>query len=406
MLVAAALAALASASDPWAAEKARVEDWVRRGKGTISFLHVHKGGGTTMCELARANGMRTQRNVAHSAAWAGHNCNPTKEDAFDANKGLPEAAVAYAARMRGPGPAAGVVREGAAAPGGGGSFFFANEGRLPAALAFGSFAFVAVIREPLRLAVSLYGAKADAARLATYNNRQLSLFIGCAASVQRLVDAGKATAETQLASFEYGDRRRLAREKKLSRPGDAARGLPTGRASDAFRGAKNSNKALTRAAAKEEASRANCDQSTAADLGDADLAAAKLRVGRFSLVVPTERLRDALPLFEAKFGWRPRTYARAGTHKGAASDYDAGALARVRSDPALAAAFAAASALDRDLYAYALAAFEAQLAALAPDPPSAAGRDRVAVLGTLRDQGLLAGGEYDAALRRANGSRA
>ena len=406
MLVAAFLAALASASDPWAAEKARVEDWVRRGKGTISFLHVHKGGGTTMCELARANGMRTQRNVAHSAAWAGHNCNPTKEDAFDANKGLPEAAVAYAARMRGSGAAAGVVREGAAAPGGGGSFFFANEGRLPAALAFGSFAFVAVIREPLRLAVSLYGAKADAARLATYNNRQLSLFIGCAASVQRLVDAGKATAETQLASFEYGDRRRLAREKKLSRPGDAARGLPTGRASDAFRGAKNSNKALTRAAAKEEASRANCDQSAAADLGDADLAAAKLRVGRFSLVVPTERLRDAMPLFEAKFGWRPRTYARAGTHKGAASDYDAGALARVRSDPALAAAFAAASALDRDLYAYALAAFEAQLAALAPDPPSAAGRDRVAVLGTLRDQGLLAGGEYDAALRRANGSRA
>ena len=406
MLVAAFLAALASASDPWAAEKARVEDWVRRGKGTISFLHVHKGGGTTMCELARANGMRTQRNVAHSAAWAGHNCNPTKEDAFDANKGLPEAAVAYAARMRGSGPAAGVVREGAAALGGGGSFFFANEGRLPAALAFGSFAFVAVIREPLRLAVSLYGAKADAARLATYNNRQLSLFIGCAASVQRLVDAGKATAETQLASFEYGYRRRLAREKKLSRPGDAARGLPTGRASDAFRGAKNSNKALTRAAAKEEASRANCDQSTAADLGDADLAAAKLRVGRFSLVVPTERLRDAMPLFEAKFGWRPRTYARAGTHKGAASDYDAGALARVRSDPALAAAFAAASALDRDLYAYALAAFEAQLAALAPDPPSAAGRDRVAVLGTLRDQGLLAGGEYDAALRRANGSRA
>lgn len=406
MRVAAFLAALASASDPWAAEKARVEDWVRRGKGTISFLHVHKGGGTTMCELARANGMRTQRNVAHSAAWAGHNCNPTKEDAFDANKGLPEAAVAYAARMRGSGPAAGVVREGAAALGGGGSFFFANEGRLPAALAFGSFAFVAVIREPLRLAVSLYGAKADAARLATYNNRQLSLFIGCAASVQRLVDAGKATAETQLASFEYGYRRRLAREKKLSRPGDAARGLPTGRASDAFRGAKNSNKALTRAAAKEEASRANCDQSTAADLGDADLAAAKLRVGRFSLVVPTERLRDAMPLFEAKFGWRPRTYARAGTHKGAASDYDAGALARVRSDPALAAAFAAASALDRDLYAYALAAFEAQLAALAPDPPSAAGRDRVAVLGTLRDQGLLAGGEYDAALRRANGSRA
>ena len=178
MLVAAFLAALASASDPWAAEKARVEDWVRRGRGTISFLHVHKGGGTTMCELARANGMRTQRNVAHSAAWAGHNCNPTKEDAFDANKGLPEAAVAYAARMRGSGAAAGVVREGAPALGGGGSFFFANEGRLPAALAFGSFAFVAVIREPLRLAVSLYGARADAARLATYNNRQLSLFIG------------------------------------------------------------------------------------------------------------------------------------------------------------------------------------------------------------------------------------
>ena len=131
-----------------------------------------------LCELARANGMRTQRNVAHSAAWAGHNCNPTKEDAFDANKGLPEAAVAYAARMRGSGAAAGVVREGAPALGGGGSFFFANEGRLPAALAFGSFAFVAVIREPLRLAVSLYGARADAARLATYNNRQLSLFIG------------------------------------------------------------------------------------------------------------------------------------------------------------------------------------------------------------------------------------
>ena len=130
----------------WAGERARVEAWVRGGNGTVSFLHVHKGGGTTMCSLARANGMVTQKNVPHSGAWAGHNCNPTKEDVFAASKGLPEAAVAFAARMRRTGAVRAAASRGPRAR----SLFYANEGRAPAALAFGSFAFVGVVRDWVR----------------------------------------------------------------------------------------------------------------------------------------------------------------------------------------------------------------------------------------------------------------
>ena len=114
---------LVACVDEWAQERARVELSVRRGQGTMFFTHVHKGGGTTMCAIARATGMTTQKNVPKSGSWAGHNCNPTFEDAFASSKGLPEEAIRYASRMRGST---------------GRSLFYALEGRLPSALAFGT----------------------------------------------------------------------------------------------------------------------------------------------------------------------------------------------------------------------------------------------------------------------------
>ena len=437
----ASLACLASVvrPDAWREEKARVEASVRTGKGAISFLHVHKGGGTTMCALARANGMRTQKDT-HKASWAGKNCNPAQEDLFDANKGLPEAAVAYAERMMGPGPRAGTTHAGVAALGR--SFFYANEGRLPGALAYGQMAFVAVIRDPLHLAISLLGPKADAARLEGYNNRQLSLFIGCAGSVARLFDRGAQRPVHRL-GFEYAETNATAGRRAL-RAGDRSRGLPVETdpwkkaragaasllysprsppaASTAKPMARNVGNPSKRAAAKDEQARSNCVNDAAAKLGPRDLEAAKRRVDRFSLVVPTERIREAMPLFAEKFGWRA-AYTRAGTHARAKGAYDATPISRIRDTPGLRAAFQRGSALDRELYAHAVARFDAQLLALpaaraaapqeaepeeealeAAPRDAAEAEDRVAVLGRLRAQGLLQDAEYDAAVAAARRS--
>ena len=34
------------------------EELVRKHKSSIMFLHIHKGAGTTMCDMAKANNMR------------------------------------------------------------------------------------------------------------------------------------------------------------------------------------------------------------------------------------------------------------------------------------------------------------------------------------------------------------
>lgn len=132
-------------------------------------------------------------------------------------------------------------------------------------------------------------------------------------------------------------------------------------------GAETSERETARASLRAEQAASNCDHSAAGALDERDLEAAFARLDRFSLVVPTERLKDAMPLFASLFGWNPRSYVRAGTHSSKEShkgDYEAEAIARIETTGDLHRAYLAATALDRRLYARAVARFDAQLASL------------------------------------------
>lgn len=94
---------------------------------------------------------------------------------------------------------------------------------------------------------------------------------------------------------------------------------------------------------------------------------AKERLERFSLVLPLERLNDAGPLLEARFGWKhndAREY-RSGTHSKNASatpaTYQKKPLDIIMSDPQVAKSLKEQSALDHELYAFACELFERQL---------------------------------------------
>ena len=87
------------AGDPYVAEKARVEAWVRVGNGTLLFMHVHKGGGSTVCSMARASGMRIPTPET-SGGWMGKNCNPRKRDKYRSWQARPDDMVAYARTHR------------------------------------------------------------------------------------------------------------------------------------------------------------------------------------------------------------------------------------------------------------------------------------------------------------------
>lgn len=318
-------------ADPFAAEKRKVELAVREGRGTIYFTHIHKGGGTTICSLAKVNNMRVPPEET-SAAWTGKNCNPRREDFNRALYSLPSTQAAYASELR--------------------VTFYANEWRLPAALSFGTFAFLGVMRDPLHLVMSNMGN--NVAKYASYGNRQLSIYIGCAASVRHALAGGAPKPAHYALGDEYT---RAVGEEPVVDGADARRRLLP-RRSAGQRG---------RAAKAPSTAHINCDHRTAADLTRQDLEAAKRRLQRFSLVVPTERIRDAMPLFADKFGWTA-PYVRAGTRKeseGKRIDPYKSSIDKLKANAQLYAQYLRSTTLDHELYAYGVELFEAELAALA-----------------------------------------
>lgn len=276
----------------FAAEKARVEAAVRARHGTVFFMHVHKGGGTTICNLAKQSKVMVPA-MAQSSSWMGKNCNPKAEDRRRAWEAAPSELVAYARTSH---PR--VLN------------FYAIECRLPATLPWGQFALLGVMRQPMRHMFSnCFGLKPRCLR--NYHNRQLALYVGCAISfgIHGNESAVPPVPPTSLQcnADKFDQLRPMTREH---------------------------------------------------------LEAGKRRIERFSLVIPTERLGDAQPLLSDKFGWRASSATRyRGGTRVRASEYDQ-LEARLRKAGTLHAHVLANQALDTELYAHAVALFDAELAVL------------------------------------------
>ena len=131
----------------WIKERETVNAAVRARVAPVLFLHVHKSGGTSLCEAARLTklhvetGMSCLTNgdrVASAGVWApvyGRNCNPVFIDRHDAWGGNgPQAMLAYA-RERG-------------------LDMFAMETTRPSVLPWGGLALLVVVRHPLHRLMS------------------------------------------------------------------------------------------------------------------------------------------------------------------------------------------------------------------------------------------------------------
>ena len=77
----------------------RVEKWVRAGKGVLLFMHVHNGGGSTACNMARPSGMRIPTPET-SGSWVDQKCNPHTRDKYRSWQAWPDDMVEYARTHR------------------------------------------------------------------------------------------------------------------------------------------------------------------------------------------------------------------------------------------------------------------------------------------------------------------
>ena len=108
--------------------------------------------------MARINNMRIPE-PEKSKGWMGKNCNPRKEDKSTAWEGTVVQQVEYSRRMK--------------------INFFAIESALPAQLAWGHFAMLGVVRNPLKLMVShcKWGGLKPNKCVEEWNNRHIFVYI-------------------------------------------------------------------------------------------------------------------------------------------------------------------------------------------------------------------------------------
>ena len=88
----------AAAMTLWEGERGRVDGWARGDNGTVLFVHVHKGGGSTICAMAQGSDVRIPPPET-SRGWMGKNCNPRKVDKWRAWQAPPDVMVQYARRL-------------------------------------------------------------------------------------------------------------------------------------------------------------------------------------------------------------------------------------------------------------------------------------------------------------------
>lgn len=144
--------------DEFRDEKRAVDERVRNGNGAIYFVHVHKAGGTTVCTMAKMNKMRVPA-VEKSKKWMGKNCNPRFADKQNAWLGSAEDLVQYSRREK--------------------FRFMAIEMILPPELAWGHFAYLGIVRDPLRLLVSNTGWRGKDPpnhHVLRYDNRMVQIY--------------------------------------------------------------------------------------------------------------------------------------------------------------------------------------------------------------------------------------
>ena len=112
------------------AEKGAIEAQVRARRAPVLFVHIHKAGGTTMCNLAKASNLTVPITYSPEgySGLAGKNCNPSPNHLTAAWTGTADEQYRYASSLR--------------------LDFYAHEKFLNAELAWGRMAFVAIIRHP------------------------------------------------------------------------------------------------------------------------------------------------------------------------------------------------------------------------------------------------------------------
>ena len=319
--------------DPWRFEKQRVERYVRWGNGTVYLVAAEvSGDGKVLCEAAVSSGARIPTDAFKLKGVERHkdedalSCAPRHPERARSWHGLPEAAAFFASHFK--------------------VSFYAIYTRLPAALAFSRFAFVGVVRDPLHAIAG--STEGDPKRVKQYVNKQVAHYAGCARTVNKILtrvstagrqtDSGKTWSLPQYrVGFEYAPKN----------------------GSGAFVDVPD----LAGYVEQRMRHRPNCAQSLMAEHVPTreDLAVAKTRLDRFSVVAPMDRLSEIGPLLKAKFG-----YARLGAlgafNYTAFSKPELDVLAKAKRS-AMVYPFMRNTNLDRDLHIYAGKLLDAQLEA-------------------------------------------
>jgi hypothetical protein len=111
-------------------EKLRVQRRVRERKAPVMFVHIHKAGGTTLCNLAKANHLTVPATYSPTSykGIGGKNCNPSPLHLKAAWTGTVKEQRIYVRAMA--------------------LDFYAHEKFLPPRMPFGDVAFVTIIRHP------------------------------------------------------------------------------------------------------------------------------------------------------------------------------------------------------------------------------------------------------------------
>uniref|UniRef100_A0A7S2SU19 Sulfotransferase domain-containing protein n=1 Tax=Rhizochromulina marina TaxID=1034831 RepID=A0A7S2SU19_9STRA len=277
----------------FAEEKIKVEEQVKRGQAAVLLVHIHKAGGTTLCNIAKQIGLQIpptpEQHHVDNTGIGGKNCNPGYTKFKKAWSGSVEEQLQYIKNHN--------------------LQFFANEKYLAAELPFGKVAVMAVLRHP-------YDRLLSEAKHTGFRCRQEDRVPSRSARREQV------TFERFVACNEENMMVRRICGCRGNQPVDLCR----------------NKQPLTM-------SRFDLEQ---LPLNQSHLECAKTRLSRFSLVLVTEFLEHAPALLSAKFGWKiPDSGSRGGTKR------DSDVLEEFGHEPSTMKLLRARHAMDLELYEFA-----------------------------------------------------